>query len=152
MWDGRILTVSNSVLSGLVLVNISRSQPMYDTHSLVVSLNTTREVIDQLWVRLQAALRTMPNDFNVARSTMALQTITQQTSMQLDFYIAHCTNWSKAQQIARRHFVISALRDHTLALGIVFANPLTPYTVVKSAEPLISELGTGLPFSSTTKL
>ncbi len=133
MWDGRILTVSNSTLAGLVLVNVSRSQPMYDTHSLVISLATPRATVDRLWAQLQAALRTMPNDFNVERSGMAYVAIAQQTGMQLDFYICHCTNWSKAQQIARRHFVLGTLRDLTLALGIDYVCPVQPIARVDAA-------------------
>jgi hypothetical protein len=112
---------------GLTLVNISRSQPMYDTHSLVIDIHTRTDTIDELWTRLVAALKTMPNDFNTAKSGLGLQNISQQTGMQLDFFIAHCTNWSKAQQIARRHFVIGTLRDLSLELEITFHKPPQPF-------------------------
>jgi hypothetical protein len=98
------------MLSSMTLVNVHRSPPMYDTHTILIDIRTPDSAMEVFWAKLQDALRTRPNDFNVAKCGMAYQNVQKQNAVTVDFYIAHCTNWSKGQQSSRCHFVISTIK------------------------------------------
>lgn len=109
VWDGRIVTLSNTTLANMTIVNVARSPPMYDVTSIVVDMRTPPSAIDELWGQLLEALRTKPNDFLAAKCSMNYASLSKQNALQVDFCVAHCTNWAKGQHIARRHFVLQTI-------------------------------------------
>ncbi len=139
MWDGRIVTMNNNVLNGLTIVNVNRSPPMYDSHTVYVDVRTPMETLERLWAGLVDAMRARPNDFLPDKSRWTLMQVQNQNALQIEYCIGHATNFAKGQHYPRRHYLVGKLQELSLALNIGFYQP--PQPLVRLADRPAHGLG-----------
>ncbi|KAF8556998.1 hypothetical protein OG21DRAFT_428682 [Imleria badia] len=140
--DGQEIIVPNSLLSSTKLVhNMRRSTSMWESTTIMISYNTSLEIVEQLKQHIQAYV--VANNREWSGCGVNIDKMEYQNAIHLTISIEHRSNWQDwGGRWARRNAFMRHLKTVLEELDLRYTLPI---------QPVLLPNGTGVPNPGSTR-